>query len=136
MAKRIRSKNIEVVKRRNCLGFWSELPKTDMASDSKHRIERVATGRTPTKAARKSIVNVRDAKEVERKQMMEKEDEIWEKNIVKKALPMAAKWSGKMENGKETALEEDFVVMVFCNVFVKELKNVAWWMGWRSCWRL
>ena len=94
----------------------SELSKTDMAGDLKHRIERVASGRTPTKAARSSTVSVLDAKEVERKQM-EEEDE-----IVCKAVPMAAKWTGKMETGKDTTLEEDFVVMAFGDVFVKELK--------------
>ncbi len=81
----------------------------------------VGTGRTPVKAAWKSIVNVLDAKEVERKQM-EKEDEIWEKNIVHKAVPIAAKWTGKMENGKDIPLEEDFAVMAFGDVFVKVLK--------------
>jgi hypothetical protein len=35
---------------------------------------------------------------------------------------MAVKWTGKMENGKDTTLEEDFVVMAFGDVFVKELK--------------
>ena len=56
----------------------------------KHTIERLATGRKPTKAARKSIVKNLDTKEVERKQM-ETEVEIREKNIVCKAVPMAAK---------------------------------------------
>ncbi len=103
------------------LGF-SELPKTDKAGDLKHTIECIATERTPMKAPRKSIVNVLDAnKEVERKQM-EKEDKIWEKNIVCKAFPMAARWTGKMENGKDTTLEKDFVVMAFSEIFVKELK--------------
>ncbi len=120
MAKKIRSKDIKDVKRRKLLGFL-DLPKTDATTDSKHQIERVATGRTPIKAARKSIVNVLDAKEVERKQL-EKENEIWEKNIVRKAVPVAARWTGKMENGKETTLEEDFVVMAFGDIFVKELK--------------
>jgi hypothetical protein len=46
-----------------------------MAGDLKHRIERVASGRTPTKAAWTSTVSVLDAKEVEWKQM-EEEDEI------------------------------------------------------------
>jgi hypothetical protein len=115
MAKKIRSKDIKDVRRRRLLGF-SELPKTDMAGDLKHRIERVASGRTPTKAAQTSTVSVLDAKEVERKQT-EEEDE-----IVCKAVPMAAKWTGKMENGKDTTLEEDFVVMAFGDVFVKELK--------------
>jgi hypothetical protein len=45
-----------------------ELPKADMAGDLKHRIEHLALGRTPTKAARTSTVSVLDAKEVERKQ--------------------------------------------------------------------
>jgi hypothetical protein len=58
---------------------------------------------------------------VERKQL-EKEDEIWEKNIVRKVVPLPARWTGKMENGKETSLGEDFVVMAFGDVFVKELK--------------
>ncbi len=62
-----------------------------------------------------------NAHENPRKQL-EKEDEIWEKNIVCKAVPMPARWTGKMENGKETTLEEDFVVMAFGDVFVKELK--------------
>jgi hypothetical protein len=55
--------------------WFSELQKTDMAGDLKHRIERVASGRTPTKAAWTSTVSVLDAKEVEWKQM-EEEDEI------------------------------------------------------------
>ena len=79
-----------------------------MAGDSKIRIEHVGTGRTPTKAAWKSIANVPDAKEVEQ--------------IVCKAVLMAAKWTGKMENGKDKTLEEDFVVMTFGDVFVQELK--------------
>jgi hypothetical protein len=120
MAKKIWSKDIKDSKRRKLLGF-PDLPKTDATTDSKHQIERVATGRTPIKAAWKSIVNFLDAKEVERKQL-EKENEIWEKNIVRKAVPMPARWTGKMENGKETTLEEDFVVMAFGDVFVKELK--------------
>ncbi len=118
--KKIRSKDIKDVKRRRLLGFL-ELPKGDTAEDLKHRIERVALGKTPLKAARTSSVTVLDAKEVERKQM-EEENEIWEKNIVRKAVSMAAKWTGKMENGKDTTLEEDFVVMAFGDVFVKELK--------------
>ena len=89
MAKKIRSKDIKDVRRRRLLGL-SELSKTDMAGDLKHRIERVASGRTQTKAARTSTVSVLDAKEVERKQM-ETEVEIREKNIVCKAVPMAAK---------------------------------------------
>ncbi len=125
MAKKIRSKDIKDVKRRRLLGF-SEVPKEDTAGDSKHRIERVALGRTPLKA-RTSSVTVLDAKEVERKQM-EEEDEIREKNIVHKAVPMAAKWTGKMENGKDATLEEDFVVMAFGDVFVKELKMLPG--GW------
>jgi hypothetical protein len=120
MVKKIRSKDIKDVRRRRLLGF-SELPKADMAGDLKQIIERVASGRTQTKAARTSTVSVLDSKEVERKQM-EKEDEIWEKNIVCKAVPMAAKWTGEMENGKDTSLEEDFVVKAFADVFVKELK--------------
>jgi hypothetical protein len=115
MAKKIRSKDIKDVRRRRLLGL-SELSKTDMAGDLKHRIERVASGRTPTKAARSSTVSVLDAKEVERKQM-EEEDE-----IVCKAVPMAAKWTGKMENGKDTTLEEDFVVMAFGDVLSRNSK--------------
>jgi hypothetical protein len=86
------------------LGF-SALPKADMKGDLKHRIERVASGRTPTKSAWTSTVSVLDSKEVELKQM--------EKNIVCKAVPMAAKWTGNMENGTDTTLEEDFLVMAF-----------------------
>ena len=63
MAKKIRSKGIKDVRRRRLLGF-SELPKTDMAGDLKHRIERVASGRTPIKAARMSTVSVLDAKDL------------------------------------------------------------------------
>ncbi len=82
------------------LGF-PDLPKTDATTESKHQeIQRVATGRTPRKAARKSIVHVLDAKEVERKQL-EKENENWEKNIVCKAVPMPARWTGKMRTGKK-----------------------------------
>jgi hypothetical protein len=120
MATKIRSKDIMDVKRRILLGFL-ERPKPDMAGDSKLRIECVGNGRTPIKAAQKSIVNVLDAKDVQRKPM-ENEDEIWEKNIVCKAVPMAAKWTGKMENRNDTTLEEDFLAMAFGDVFVKELK--------------
>jgi hypothetical protein len=120
MAKRIRSRDIKDRKRRRLLGFTA-LPNSAVTSDSKQRIERVATGKTPTKGAQRSIVNVIDAKEMEKKQM-EEEDAIWSKNIIRKAVPMAAKWSGRMENGKETILEEDFVVMAFGDAYVKELK--------------
>ena len=78
-------------------------------------------GRTPTKGARKPLVDVFDAKELEKKQM-EKEEEIWQKNIVQKGVPIAAKWTGRMENGRETTLEEDFVVNAIGNTFVQELK--------------
>jgi hypothetical protein len=126
MAKKIRSKDIKDIKRR-ILRRFTELPKADMAGASKHRIERIATGISPTKAARKPTVNILDAKEVEWKQM-EKDDEIWEKIIVRKAVPMAANWTGKMENGKDTTLEEDFLVMAFGDAFVKELKMLPG--GW------
>ena len=98
MANKIRSKDIKDVKRRRLLGFL-EFPKGDTAGYSKHRIERDALGRTQLKAARTSSVTVLDAKEVERKQM-EEEDEIWEKNIVCKTVPMAAKCTGKWITGK------------------------------------
>ena len=64
--KKIRSKDIKDVNKTRKLQGFLELPNTGMAVDSKHRIECVAMGRTPTKAAWRSSVNVLDAKEVKR----------------------------------------------------------------------
>ena len=46
----------------------------------------------------------------------------WQKSIIRKAVTLNKKWKGRMENQKETTLEEDFVVMAFGEAFVSELK--------------
>ncbi len=60
-----------------------------MAGDLKHRIERLALGRTPTKAARTSTVSVLDAKEEERKQR--KKMKFGRRTFFCEAILMAAK---------------------------------------------
>ena len=131
MAKKIRKKDIKNAKRRDLLGF-EPLPVPDMQTELdaslKRRVERANVKGFPTKVARRPLVTVLDPKELEAQQKL-KEDEIWRKSIIRKAVPIAAKWSGKLTNGKETTLEEEFVVMAFGEAFAFELKsNKSGWV--------
>ena len=126
MAKVIRNKDIKDAKRRALLGF-PKLPvpdneQTDLMLSPKRRIERAKIMGTPMKVARKPLVNVFHTKEEEAKQKA-KENEIWKKSIIRKGVPTAAKWSGKFSNGKETTLDEEFVIMAFGEAFAHELKK-------------
>ena len=62
-----------------------------------------------------------DTKELEKKRLEQDKAE-WQKSIIRKPITSNEKWLGRMENNKETNLEEDFVTMAFGEAFVKELR--------------
>ena len=119
----INEKDVTNAKRRKKLGF-ADLPAEQIEKLSllEQTIPRRRTAQqrappTPSKVARNPM-NVKKYEKIR----LEKEEEKWQKSVIRKPVTTNEKWLGRMENNKETTLEEEFVTMAFGEPFVKELK--------------
>jgi hypothetical protein len=127
MAKAINEKDVTLPLRRKRLGFPELLPERKPENSlldepiPKRRAVRIDKFQTPSKVARKPMVVVVEENEAKAKQL-EKEEAKWQKCIIRKSVTINEKWKGRMENGQETTLEEEFVRMSFGEAFVNELK--------------
>ncbi|KAI2501077.1 hypothetical protein MHU86_13368 [Fragilaria crotonensis] len=84
---------------------------------------------TPSKVAR-SPMNIKKHEKIR----LEKEEAKWQKSVIRKPVTSKEKWLGRMENNKETTLEEEFVSMAFGEPFVKELKMGIYVGSWMCPW--
>jgi hypothetical protein len=122
MAKVIHEKDVTDPKRRKKLGFPEQPPKkTDEISLLDQAIPRRRKGSKQYRPPMPSKVAKNPTLEAEKKRL-EKEEAKWQKCIIRKPVTSNEKWVGRMENNKETNLEEEFVSMAFGEAFVKELK--------------
>jgi hypothetical protein len=122
MAKVINEKDVTNAKRRKKLGFdelqTSKIGKASLMDQAIPR-RRNPPMQYPPPTPSKIAKNPTEAAE---KKRLEKEEAKWQKSIIRKPVSSNCKWVGRMENNKETNLEEEFVGMAFGEAFVKELK--------------
>ncbi|KAI2490748.1 hypothetical protein MHU86_23817 [Fragilaria crotonensis] len=119
----INEKDVTNAKRRKKLGF-ADLPaeridKLSLLEQTipRRRMSQQKAPPTPSKVAR-SPMNIKKHEKIR----LEKEEAKWQKSVIRKPVTSKEKWLGRMENNKETTLEEEFVSMAFGEPFVKELK--------------
>jgi hypothetical protein len=119
----INEKDVTNAKRRKKLGF-ADLPaeridKLSLLEQTipRRRMSQQKAPPTPSKVAR-SPMNIKKQEKIR----LEKEEAKWQKAVIRKPVTSQEKWLGRMENNKETTLEEEFVSMAFGEPFVKELK--------------